>query len=227
VERWCIPPQANGALVAAMEALLDLYARPADPRAPLVCFDEAGKELQTDARPSTSLGPGFALRQDYEYIRHGSANLFLWCAPHTGQRGVAVTAQRTITDFAHAMRRLVDEEFPHADKIILVLDNLNTHTPGALYQTFAPELAHRLMTKLEFHYTPKHGSWLNIAELEFSVLARQCLDRRIGDAATLAHEVAAWAAERTAAAVPITWRFSTADARTRLAHLYPIPSTGQ
>lgn len=201
--------------------MLDVYARPVDPARPLVCFDEAGKELQTDVRPSQALRPGQPARIDYEYERHGSANLFLWTAPHLGQRGVTVTAQRTAVDWAHAMRALVDTHFPAAERIVVVLDNLNTHAAAALYRAFPPAEAKRIRDKLELHYTPKHGSWLNIAEIEIAVLVRQCLARRIPDAATLADEVAAWAAHRNAAQVGIDWHFTTADARTRLKHLYP------
>lgn len=208
--------------MAALEDVLDVYARPVDPARPLVCFDEAGKELQTDARPAQPLRPGQPARYDYEYERHGSANLFVWTAPHLGQRGVTVTAQRTAVDWAHAMRNLVDVHFPTAERIVLVLDNLNTHTPAALYRAFPPAEAKGIWDKLELHHTPKHGSWLNIAELEIAVLVRQCLARRIPDPATLAVEAAAWAARRNAAQVGIDWHFTTADARTTLKHLYPI-----
>jgi hypothetical protein len=205
-----------------MEDVLDVYQRPPDPARPLVCFDEAGKELQTDARPPQLARPGRPRREDYEYDRHGSANLFLWTAPHLGQRGVAVTTQRTAVDWAHAMRDLVDKAFPAAERIVLVLDNLSTHTPAALYRAFPPAEAKRIWDKLDLHFTPKHGSWLNIAECELSVLARQCLARRIADAATLATEVATWAAHRNAAQVGVNWQFTTTDARIKLTHLYPI-----
>ena len=165
---------------------------------------------------------GCPARRDYVYARHGSANCFLWTAPHLGRRGVTVTTRRTAVDWAHAMRELVDVHFPDAERIVLVLDNLNTHTPAALYRAFPPAEAKRIRDKLELHYTPKHGSWLNIAECELSVLARQCLARRIPDQDTLAREVAAWAAHRNAAQVGIAWHFTTADARIKLAHLYPI-----
>jgi hypothetical protein len=223
--RFCIPPAQHAAYVAALEDVLDVYARPVDRRRPLVCFDEAGKELQDHVRPPQPGAPGRPAREDSEYRRHGSANLFCWCAPHLGWRQVAVTRQRTQIDWAHAMRRLVDEFFPAAERIVLVLDNLNTHTPGALYATFPPAEAKRIWDKLEVHYTPKHGSWLNMAELELSALARQCLSRRIADAATLAAEVAAWADARNAAGVRIDWRFTTTAARSKLSHLYPIPQS--
>ena len=166
-----------------MEDVLEVYARPVDPARPLVCFDESGKELQSAVRPAQPAAPGRPAREDVEYARHGSANLFLWCAPWLGQRGLIVTAQRTRIDWAEAMRTLVDETFPAAERIVVVLDNLNTHAPSSLYAAFAPAEASRLRAKLEFHFTPKHGSWLNIAELEFSALARQCLAQRIPTAA--------------------------------------------
>lgn len=209
--------------MAAMEDILDVYARPPDPARPLVCFDEAGKELQDHARPPRPPVPGHPAREDYEYVRHGSATCLLACAPHLGWRAVAVARQRTGIEWAHAMRALVDEHFPQAERIVLVLDNLNTHTPAALYRAFPPAAAKRIWDKLELHYTPKHGSWLNIAELELSALARQCLRRRIPDDATLAAEVAAWTAHRNAARVRVHWTFTSADARTKLTHLYPVP----
>jgi transposase len=206
-----------------MEDVLDVYARLPDPKRPLVCFDEAGKELRDHVRPPRLPMPDHPAQEDYEYTRHGSATCFLWCAPHLGWRQVAVTRQRTAIDWAHAMRTLVDVHFPQAARIVLVLDNLNTHTPGALYQAFPPAEAKRIWDKLELHYTPKHGSWLNMAELELSALARQCLRRRIPDAATLATEVAAWVAHRNTAGVRLRWTFTSADARTKLSHLYPVP----
>lgn len=223
-QRWVIPPQADAAFVARMEDVLRVYARPPDPARPLVCFDEAGKELRADVRSPRPPAPGRPAREDAEYDRHGSANCFLWVAPHLGRRAVTVHPQRTARDWAHAMRDVVDATFPDAEQIVLVLDNLNTHTPAALYQTFPPAEAARIWSRLDLHYTPIHGSWLNAAELELSVLARQCLARRIPDQATLAHEVAAWAAARNRAGVRITWRFTVADARSTLTHLYPVPN---
>ena len=206
-----------------MEDVVGVYHRPPDPRFPLVCFDEAGKELTADARPSVPAAPGQPARIDVEYVRHGSANLFLWVAPHLGRRGVRVTRQRTAVDWAEAMRRLVDEDFPEAERVALVLDNLNAHAPGSLYKAFPPAEARRILDRLELHYTPKHGSWLNVAECELSVLARRCLARRIPNDATLSREVAAWAAHRNAAQVGVGWQFTTADARIKLRHLYPVP----
>ena len=205
-----------------MEDILAVYARPLDPARPLVCFDEGGKELHGEMRPPLPAIPGSPARVDTEYVRHGTANLFLWCAPLLGQRGVTVTERRTRLDFAHAIRELVDRRFPAAERIVLVLDNLNTHDPASLYLAFPPAEARRLWDRLEVHHTPKHGSWLNIAELELSALGRQCLDRRIADRGTLAAEVAAWVTERNARHVPVDWQFTTADARITLKHLYPV-----
>jgi hypothetical protein len=216
-----IPPRANAAFVAAMEDVLAVYARPVDPARPLVCFDEAGKDLKRHTRAPQSAVPGRAAREDSEYARDGSRNLFLACAPHLGWREILVTAHRTAIDFAHALRDLVDGAFPAAERIVLVLDHLNTHTPAALYQAFPPAEAWRILERLEWHYTPTHGSWLNLAELEWSVLARQCLARRIPDHATLEAEVAAWVAARNAEQVRTEWRFTKEDARQRLPWLYP------
>jgi hypothetical protein len=204
-----------------MEDILAVYARPPDPHRPLVCFDEAGKELRDHARPATPLGPGHPVNQDTDYIRAGSANLFLAVAPHLGWRSLQVSAQRRRPDFAHALRELADGAFPKAERIVLVLDNLNTHTAGALYATFPPDEAFRIWQRFEVHYTPKHGSWLNMAEIELSVLARQCLDRRIASRPALAEEVDAWVIDRNAMATPIRWSFTVADARVRLSHVYP------
>ena len=175
-KRWCIPPEQNGDFVWRMEDILNVYTRPYDPKRPLVCLDEASKQLLADARPGTPPEPGRAQWIDCEYERRGTANLFLWCEPLGGRRHVRVTERRTRVDWAHTVRDLVDVHYPDADKIVLVMDNLNTHSPGSLCEAFPPAEAKRLADKLEIHYTPKHGSWLNIAELELSVLARQCLD---------------------------------------------------
>jgi len=204
-----------------MEDVLDVYTRPHDPRRPLVCMDETSKQLLRDARAPLPPRPGQPARVDYEYEREGVVNLFLACAPLAGQRWVTVTARRTMVDWAHLIKALVDERYPDAERLVLVQDNLNTHTPAALYEAFPPAEAKRLADKLELHYTPKHGSWLNIAELELSVLSRQCLARRVPDAATLVAEVAAWEARRNARGGPVDWRFTTADARIKLKRLYP------
>ncbi len=206
-----------------MEEVLDVYTQPLDPARPLVCFDETSKQLVSEVRAPLPMTPGHPERYDSEYERQGTANLFLLTAPLLGWRHVAVTDRRTRTDFAHVMRDLVDIHFPDAERITLVMDNLNTHDPASLYQTFAPAEAKRIWDKLDIHHTPKHGSWLNIAEIEFSVLSRQCLDRRIPDRATLTTEVAAWVTDRNADQTPVNWRFTTDDARIKLKHLYPVP----
>ncbi len=205
-----------------MEALLDLYAQPPDPQRPLVCFDEAGKELQAALRASLPMTPGHLVQEDPEYVRHGSANLFLAIAPHLGQRDILISDRRTRFDFADAIRHLVDEVFPDALQLRLVLDNLNTHRLASLYHAFPPAEARRLARKIAWHYTPKHGSWLNLAELELSVLSRQCLARRMPDRQTLATEVAAWVADRNAAQVGVDWRFTIDDARRAMPHVYPL-----
>jgi DDE superfamily endonuclease len=204
-----------------MEDVLEVYTRPYDPKRPLVCLDETSKQLLADARAPEPVAPRRPRREDYEYRRGGTANLFVCCEPLRGWRSVRVTERRTRVDWAHAIRELVDVHHPTAERIVLVMDNLNTHSPGSLYEAFPPTEAKRLADKLEIHYTPKHGSWLNIAEIELSVLARQCLNRRLPDQATLVAEVAAWEAERNAAGGTVDWRFTTDDARIKLKRLYP------
>jgi hypothetical protein len=205
-----------------MEDVLDVYQRPYDPFYPQVCFDEGGKELRATPHGCLPAEPGQPQRQDYEYERHGKANLFLWVEPLTGRRRVLVTERHTACDFAEALRLLVDEEYPDAEKIVLVVDNLNIHKAASLYERFAPEEAHRIAKKIEWHYTPEHGSWLNMAECELSVLQRQCLDRRIPDQETLTAEVAAWERTRNQKQVTIDWRFTTEEARIKLKRLYPV-----
>jgi hypothetical protein len=209
-----------------LEDVLDLYAEPPDPKRPRVCFDERPYQLVGETRAPLPPAPGQPVRYDYEYERKGTANLFVAFSPdgpdgQGGWRHVSVTERRTKRDFAHEMKALVDEYFPDADVLRLVTDNLNTHTPGALYATFSPEEARRIATKLEVHCTPKHGSWLNMAELEISALSRQCLDQRLESIPRLTHEVAAWEAPRNAARATSHWRFTCADARTKLSRLYP------
>jgi len=204
-----------------MEDVLDVYTQPEDPRYPLVCMDESSKQLLREPRPSLPPAPHQPQRVDHEYERGGVVNLFLFCAPLLGQRWVDVTERRTRADWAYQIKDLVDVRFPTAVRIRLVMDNLNTHSPASLYEVFAPAEAKRLADKLELHYTPKHGSWLNIAEIELSVLSRQCLDRRVPDAATLQAEISAWQDRRNAAGSGVDWRFTTADARIKLQHLYP------
>jgi hypothetical protein len=204
-----------------MEDVLDLYAEPLDPTKPVVCFDELSKQLVAETRLPLPIQPGQPERFDYEYERRGTANLFLAAQPLGGWRHVAVTDQRTKHDFAHQMKALVDVHFPDAETIRIVLDNLNTHTPAALYEAFAPAEARRILKKLELHYTPVHGSWLNMAELEFSMLTRQCLGRRIGDRDALVAEVAGWETARNEQRAAIRWGFTVDQARTKLKRLYP------
>jgi DDE superfamily endonuclease len=221
VKSWCIgKPSAQ--YVAKMEDVLDVYRRPADAKRPLVCLDETSKELHDTPRGNLPLASGQAERQDYEYARHGVCNLFMAVAPLQGRRKVRVTERRTAQDFAEQLRVLVEEDYRDADVIVLVTDNLNTHTPACLYERFEPAQARRIAAKLEWHYTPEHGSWLNIAECELSVLARQCLDRRIPDQATLEQEAAAWESRRNAARCTVDWQFTTTDARIKLKRLYPV-----
>jgi len=205
-----------------MEDVLEVYQRPYDAKRPVVCLDEKSKQLHTTVRADLPMKAGRTKCQDYEYVRHGICNLFLAVEPLCGQRRVRVTERRTALDFAQQLRLLVDEDYPEAEAIVLVTDNLNTHKPACLYECFAPAEARRIASKLEWHYTPEHGSWLNMAECELSVLARQCLDRRIPDQQTLAAEVAAWQTKRNAAQVTIDWHFTAADARIKLKRLYPV-----
>lgn len=204
-----------------MEVVLTLYHRPYDPDFPLLCLDEKSKELHDHLREPEPVRAGQPAREDSEYRRQGTANLFLVFEPLTGQRRVQVTERRTRRDWAFLIRALVDKHYPQAKRLILVMDNLNTHTLGSLYETFPPEEARRLAEKVELHYTPKHGSWLNMAEIELSVLGRQCLARRLPDQETLTTEVAAWETARNAVGVKMEWRFTTADARIKLKRLYP------
>lgn len=205
-----------------MQDALEVYQRPYDAQRPLVCFDEGTTQLVQDARPPLRAAAGRPARIDYEYERHGTGNLFLMFEPLAGRREVLVTARRTAVDYAAAIQHLVDVSYPSAETIVLMQDNLNTHKLAALYEAFPPEEARRLIDKLEVHYTPKHGSWLNMAEIELAVLRGQCLDRRIPDFPTLTSEVIAWQSARNAAQVKVDWQFTTADARMKLKRLYPI-----
>ena len=211
-----------------MEDVLDLYAEPYDPHRPVVCFDETSTQMLSDARAPLPVEPGKPRRPDYEYRREGTRNLFLACEPLAGWRHVEVTERRTIEDFAHQMRWLVDEAYPDVPVVRLVLDNLNTHRKASLcrtlYQTFPASEARRIARRLEFHHTPKHGSWLNMAEIEFSVFSRSCLRQRIPDEESLCREVHAMELERNRAKARINWRFGIFDARTKLHRLYPINS---
>ena len=204
-----------------MEDVLEVYTRPYDERFPQVCLDEKSKQLIGEVREPLAASSGRGARHDYEYERNGVANLFIVSEPLAGWRHISVTERRTKIDWAHCVKELVDVHYPRAEKIMLVMDNLNTHTPAALYEAFIPSEARRITRKLELHYTPKHGSWLNMAEIELSVLSRQCLDQRLPDQNSLAGEVGAWEEERNAAESSIEWRFTTADARVKLKHLYP------
>lgn len=221
MKSWCIG-KPSGKYVAKMEDILDVYQRPYDPKRPVVCLDEASKQLHTTPRGSLPMRPAQPAREDYEYERHGVANLFLTVEPLAGRRNVRVTARRTNGDFAEQLRLVADEDYPDAETIVLVIDNLNTHGPGALYEHFAPEEAHRLAARFEWHYTPEHGSWLNIAECELSVLAAQCLNQRIADQASLAQEVSTWVERRNRICAKVVWQFTTADARIKLKRLYPV-----
>ena len=204
-----------------MEDVLDVYTRPFDPQHPVLCLDETSRQLLGEVCPSLPVAPGQPARQDYEYTRGGVANLFLVTEPLRGWRHVIVSERRTRRDFAAVIRDLVEVQYPDAERLVLVLDNLNIHSPASLYEAFPPAEAKRLADRLEIHHTPKHGSWLNIAEIELSALARQCLDRRLADQPTLAGEVAAWEQQRNAATATVDWRFTTVDARIKLKHLYP------
>ena len=205
-----------------MEDILEVYQRPYDLHRPVVCLDEISKTLHDTPRGTLPMQPGEVARQDYQFTRNGTVNLFLKVEPLRGWRKVRVTDRRTSLDFAEELRTLVDEDYPEAAIIVLITDNLNTHTPACLYEAFPPAEARRIAAKLQWHYTPEHGSWLNLAECELSVLARQCLARRMSDKETIIAEVATWQQERNAAQVTIRWQFTTKDARVKLRRLYPV-----
>lgn len=218
---WCLPAGPDGAFVCAMEDVLDVYHRPYDPRRPVLCIDEMSKQLTREARQSVPMAPGRPQRIDYEYSRNGTRNIFMVFEPMAGKRFVTVTERRTKVDWARLMKELVDVRYPDAEAIVIVCDNLNTHNNGSLYEAFAPEEAKRIGQKLEFHYTPKHASWLDLAECELSHLSRQCLARRIPDAPTLNKEIAAWNMARNNEPKPVDWRFTIDSARIKLKGLYP------
>jgi len=220
-EEWCIPPKANAAFVCQMEDVLDVYKRLYDPKRPQICMDEMPKQLLAEKYDPLPIQPGQPVKQDYEYERHGTTNLFMLFEPLAGKRYIETRSHRRAVDWAHVMKMVSDELYPEAEKIVLVMDNLNTHKPASFYEAFEPEEAHRLSNRFEIHYTPKHGSWLNMAEIELSALARQCLKRRIPDQKILDAEAQAWAKARNDAVVKVDWRFTTADARIKLKHLYP------
>ena len=204
-----------------MEDVLEVYTRPYDPRRPQLCLDETNRQLLGEVAPPLPLAPGRPAREDYEYVRGGVCNCSLVCEPLRGRRHVTVSDRRTRVDFAHCIKDLVDVQYPAAEVLVLVLDNLNTHGIGSLYQAFPPAKAFALAQRLEIHHTPKHGSWLNVAEIELAALTRQCLDRRIDDLDTLNVELAAWQRQTNVDQRQIHWHFTTADARVRLRHLYP------
>ena len=216
-----IPPDANAAFVAAMEDVIEVYHRPHDPERPVVCVDETSKQLIVETRTPIPAKPGRPKRIDYEYARNGTANLFMMFAPLEGWREVKVTDQRAAVDYALMLKELSDTHFPKASKIVLVQDNLSTHKPASLYEAFPAQEARRLVERFEWHYTPKHGSWLDMAECELSVLARQCLSRRIPDKERLTSQVAAWQLARNSKHATADWHFTTADARVKLKQLYP------
>ena len=216
-----IPPEHDGEYVARMEDVLEVYQKPYDPSKPVVCMDEKSVQLLKETRPPLPLAAGRPERIDYEYERNGTANIFLFCEPLAGWRQASVTEHRTKLDWAFAVRDLLDGRYANVETVILVLDNLNTHGTGSLYEAFPPEEARRLAKRLEIHYTPKHGSWLNMAENELSALSRQCLSRRIGTLDQMRQEVAAWEQARNDDAVKINWRFSLEQARFKLRRVYP------
>lgn len=218
---WCIPPKANAAFVCAMEDILEVYKRPYNADEPLVCMDETTKQLTREIRHAIPIEAGKAERIDYEYERNGVCNLFMFYEPFGGKRYAAVTDRRTKVDWAYQIKELLDTHYPDTKKVVLVMDNLNTHTGASLYEAFSPEEARRLLNRLEIHYTPKHGSWLNIAEIELRVIIGQCLNRRIPDKQTLEHEVSQWQKQRNFINAKVDWRFSTDDARIKLKRLYP------
>jgi len=220
-EQWCLAPTADPDFVWHMEDVLDVYQRPYDPVRPVICLDETSRQLLGDIQPPLRAIPGHPARHDPEYVRGGVANLFVVTEPLRGWRAVSVSEQRTRLDFAGCIKALVDIHYPEAERIVLVLDHLNTHSPASLYAAFPAPEAHRLAAKLEIHYTPKHGSWLNMAELELSVLQRQCLNQRLADRDVMERAVTDWTRRRNAQIKRIDWQFTTADARIKLRRLYP------
>jgi hypothetical protein len=219
---WCIPPEANAEFVWRVEEVLSVYKLPYDPERPLVCMDETSKQLVAETRPPKGLAPGMTPCADYEYERKGTCNLFMFFEPLRGWRRVWVTDQRRKVEWACCVKALLEEDYPEAKKVLLVCDNLNTHTGGALYEAFPARVAKSLCERLEFHHTPKHGSWLNMAETELSVLAGQCLDRRMDSAAFVAPEAESWMAERNRREAKVRWQFTAEDARVKLEKLYPV-----
>jgi hypothetical protein len=220
-KQWCIPPKANAEFVWKMEDVLEVSKRPYDPRRPVVCLDETSKQLIGEVRTPVPAAPGQVAHYDCEYVRNGVANLFMIFEPLAGQRDVEVTDRRTKKDYAQRLRKLSDEVYPEAKVIVLVQDNLNTHSPASLYEAFTPAEAQRLAARFEWHYTPKHGSWLDMAEIELGILNRQCLSQRIDNIEALRRQTRTWEKRRDAAKVKVNWQFTTANARTKLKRLYP------
>ena len=219
-EQWCLPPEQDAEFVCAMEDVLDVYHRPYDENRPLIALDESSKQLIGETVQPWPAEPGQPERFDYEYVRNGTANLFMISEPLLGWRAVQVTERRTAKDFAEVVRWLAEDVHPEAEKLVLVMDNLNTHKLASLYEAFPAEQARRIAERLEIHYTPKHGSWLNVAEIELSVLSRQCLNRRIESIDELRNEVAEWEEARNEKQVEVRWRFTTAGARVKLRRLF-------
>jgi hypothetical protein len=220
-EQWCLAPTADPAFVWQMEDVLDVYERPLDPARPVVCLDETSRQLLGEVRPPRPPTSGRPARHDPEYVRGGVANCFLVTEPLRGWRAAQVSQQRTRRDFAQCIKEVIDVHYPAAERIVLVMDRLNTHSPASLYAAFPPAETKRLADKLEMHHTPKHGRWLNMAELELAVLQRQCLRRRLPDQAAMDRAATAWAARRNAVGTAIDWQFTTAEARIKLRRLYP------
>lgn len=218
---WCIPPEQDAEFVWAMENVLEVYRRPYDPKRPVVCMDEKPRQLIAESRRPLPAGPGRPERYDYEYRRNGTANIFLFCEPLAGWRQAQVTSRRTKRDWAHQVRHLANGRYPDAVQITLVMDNLNTHSLAWLYEVFEPAEARRLAERFEVVHTPKHGSWLNVAEIELSAMAKQCLRERTPDEASLRHHVQAWNRDRNSRNARVEWQFSTDDARIKLRRLYP------
>nr|WP_306239328.1 IS630 family transposase [Ornithinimicrobium cryptoxanthini] len=218
---WTIPPKANGEFVARMEDVLEVYHRPYDPNVPAVCMDEKPYPLHGHAREPVPAAPGRDRKEDSEYVRHGTCSIFVWAEPLAGRRRVIARPRRTRIDWANEIDQLLTFDYPDAERVVLVMDNLNTHTLGSLYEAFDPVKARALAERLEIHYTPRHGSWLNIAEIELSRLTRQCLDRRIEDLELLNAELAAWQDATNEDQRQVHWQFTTGDARIKLRHLYP------
>jgi hypothetical protein len=219
---WCIPPEQDAEFVCGMENVLETYVRPYDSQNPVVCMDETSKQLVSETRAPQSGAPGRVQRYDYEYERNGSANVFMFTEPLANWREVTATQRRTAIDWAHAMRDIIDTRYAGADTVTFVMDNLNTHRLASLYKAFTPTEARRLAQKIEIVYTPKHGSWLNVAEIELGILSRQCISGRIGSSAALKRKLSAWERARNTSGGKVNWQFTTEDARVKLHRLYPL-----